>query len=373
MAIMTIPRPLQIVVDDLGWFCAEDDRQSGGPSRTGVGRKHCYKDYYAVNELGKRLDMKINCAFVIGEWDDENSLRSVKHLSKYGSEWDNAKYFDAQEMKRCVAAINAAEYIDFAVHGLLHGYYMDGIDNVDESDYYYKIDKKQYAVPEEEIRHRLDCFFTLCKKHGITKKINSFVPPTFTYKWNDISSILKDYGIEFVSTIFEIMEYDGQSKPEIVGVENGIVTLDRNNNIVKWNEFASDLSQKPDTMGIFGVHWPNIQHSDPDRYPEVVDGWVKYFEKCSQNFGTVLSKDMQFCATQSLFCRYAKITEDRGVTIVDVSDVPLLPQCKNEFFISSKEPLESFIGCTAENYEEKNGFWTYKIKPITKVMRFDNV
>ena len=59
MAIMTIPRPLQIALDDVGWFCAEDDRKQGGPSRTGVTRRHCYKDYIAVNELGKRLGMKI--------------------------------------------------------------------------------------------------------------------------------------------------------------------------------------------------------------------------------------------------------------------------------------------------------------------------
>ena len=70
---------------------------------------------------------------------------------------------------------------------------------------------------------------------------------------------------------------------------------------------------------------------------------------------------------------YAKLTEDRGITIVDISDVPRSELTDFEFYISSKEPLESFVGCTFEDYEQKDGFWTYKIKPLTNIMRFDNV
>lgn len=369
---MTIPRPLQIVMDDLGWFNGKDDRQSGGPSRTGAERKHCHKDYIAVNELGKRLDMKINCAFVLGEWDDDNRLASIKNLSKYKEGWDNARYFDKDEAARCVRAINESEYIDMAIHGLLHGYYADGIDNVDESDYYYKVNKEQFTVCESEIRARLDAFLDLVKHHGINKNINSFVPPSFTYKRNDISHILADYGIEFISTIFKQLVCEGE-RPEIADVENGIVSVDRNNNKVKWNGINEDPSALPALNGIFGMHWPNILHTDPDRNIEAVERWAEYFERCSQEFGTILSKDMRFCASQSLFCRFAKIKEDRGITIVDISEVPTLVQTNREFYISSKEPLESYVGCDVYSYEQKDGFWTYRIVPITNVMRFDNV
>ena len=56
MSDILIPQPLQIVIDDLGWFCGDDDRTNGGASRTGMPRRHCYKDYEAINELGKALD-----------------------------------------------------------------------------------------------------------------------------------------------------------------------------------------------------------------------------------------------------------------------------------------------------------------------------
>ena len=141
MAIMTIPRPLHIAIDDLGWFCGDDDRTNGGPSRTGMPRRHCYKDYEAINELGKQLGMKISCAFVIGEWDPDNRLKSVKFLSKYGENWDNASHLDRQEMQKCIDSIKNSEYIDLTLHGLLHGYYADGTDNTDVSDFYYKVNK----------------------------------------------------------------------------------------------------------------------------------------------------------------------------------------------------------------------------------------
>ncbi len=365
-----IPNPLQIVMDDLGWFCGNDDRKNGGPSRTGVPRRHCPADYYAVNELGKRLDMKINCAFVLGEWDDDNRLKSVKNLSKYGDNWDNARYFDKSEMEKVVEAINSSEYIDFAVHGLLHGYYTDGIDNTDESDYYYSVNKELFIIDEQEIRHRLDCYFDLVKHHGINKNINSMVPPSFTYRWNSLSNILKDYGIKYISTIFKKMEYPGESKPVFAGVENGIITVDRNCNKVPWDAFSYDITKCEDTVGIFGVHWPNILDEISSPCPAIIDKWVEYFQRCSQNFGTILSKDMKFCATQSLYKSLSSITESYGTYTVDLSDVPILPQMQDVFYISTKQPILNHTGCELKLYETKKDFISYEIRPTKKIITF---
>ena len=64
--MFVIPNPMQLVIDDLGWFCGDDDRLSGGASRSGMPRRHCAEDYAAINALGEALQMKINCAFVFG-------------------------------------------------------------------------------------------------------------------------------------------------------------------------------------------------------------------------------------------------------------------------------------------------------------------
>ena len=104
---------------------------------------------------------------------------------------------------------------------------------------------------------------------------------------------------------------------------------------------------------------------------EPVERTAEYLEKCSQSFGTVISKDIEFCTRQSVFCQYAKISERDGITAVDVSEVPA--QGGNEFYISSKESIESWIGCEVYDYETKDSFFTYRVKPLRNIMKFDNV
>ena len=150
MEKIIIPRPLQIVVDDLGWFCPNDERTTFGPARTAMTRYHVAEDYEAINYLGEQLGMMINCAFIVGEWDPDNRLRSVKGLSKYGDGWDNAAHLDSKEMARCVEVINSSPYIDFALHGLFHNYYRgDGVYH--NSDYYYHDGDALVMIPEAEV------------------------------------------------------------------------------------------------------------------------------------------------------------------------------------------------------------------------------
>ena len=94
MENIIIPKSLQITMDDVGWFNGSDDRENGGSARTAMTRRHCHEDYLAINELGKRLNMRINCAFILGEWDPDNRLADVPYLSKYGKDWDNARNYD---------------------------------------------------------------------------------------------------------------------------------------------------------------------------------------------------------------------------------------------------------------------------------------
>jgi hypothetical protein len=77
-----IPNALQIVIDDLGWMNSKDDRENKGPSRTAMPRNHVAEDYAAINALGKALGMRINCAFVIGEWDPDNRLKKLPNFSE---------------------------------------------------------------------------------------------------------------------------------------------------------------------------------------------------------------------------------------------------------------------------------------------------
>ncbi len=362
-----IPRPVQIVLDDMGWFNGEDDRAAGGPSRTGMKRRHVAEDLRAINLLGEQLGMKINCAFVVGEWDPDNRLSDVKHLSKYGDNWDNASHLDRAEMARFVEAINESPYIEIALHGLLHGYYMEGVDNHDTSDYYYRKGGKLIMVDPDEIRHRVAKFRDMLDYYGIEKQPVSFVPPSFICRWGELSGVLSELGFKYGSTIYRTMDCEGE-RPEIVGVENGIVTVDRNLNIYPWDDCDCSFDDLPPMTGIFGTHWPNFLHMDPARSGEVIDRAVRYFEGCAGRYGAVMSRGIEFCAVQSMYHRFARVEYTPGVMKLDLSEVAKSPVGGRPFVISTRGEITSAEGGSLRFLEDKGEFRNYELTPTGTIV-----
>lgn len=364
-----IPESLHIVIDDLGWLNGEDDRAAGGPSRTAMPRRHCEADYRAINELGRRIGMQVSCAFVIGEWDPDNRLRRIPHLSKYGDGWNNAAYLDRDEMDRCIRAINESEYIDFAVHGLLHGNYREKTDNTDTSDFYYYLDGNIIMVEDSEVRKRLDAFFELVEYYGINKRINSFVPPSFVYRKDELSKILAEYGIKYISTTFKgkVVREDENTRGALVE-ECGIINLERNNNRIPWDMPGVDPTDLEVTSGILGTHWPNFLHPDAERNSEVIDKWVEYIKRCANTYGVVISSAISFAANQSLYHRYARMSLVGEKFMIDISDVPHFFGADAGFVISSRERLNEAVGASLQLIEEKTGFLNYRVIPKDKTV-----
>ena len=367
MSLFCIPDALQIDMDDMGWFCGKDERPTGGPSRSGVPRRHCPEDYDAVDELGRRLNMRINCAFVLGEWDPDNRLRSIPHLSKYGDGWDNAADYDGRLARKCADAVNRSEYINLCVHGLLHGYYMEGVDWHDTSDFYYHVKKQLVMIPECEARRRLDAFFGLLAEHGIKKKVNTFIPPSFAYRRDELSRILKDYGIKYVGTIFRTMESEGEQPTAPADIEPcGIVTYDRHHNPIPWDSFGAEWETLPPVRGLLGVHWPNFLHADPKRNLDTVERAEAYFRRCAAEFGTILSRGVEFYASQALYRRYATAIEHGSTFTVDLSALPTSHAVGDRFYISARQRVTDCRGAKLEVYERQSDFVTYEVTPTAK-------
>lgn len=368
MSKIVIPEALQIVIDDLGWFCGDDDRKRGGSSRTGMPRRHGHLDYACINELGRAIGQKIFCAFVLGEWDPDNRLRKIPHLSKHGEKWDNASYVNKTEMQKVVDVVNASEYIDLALHGVYHGYYMEGVDNHDTSDYYYRKNKIMYMVEENEIRARLDEFFGLLEYYGINKSVTGMVPPSGAYRVDELSHILRDYGIKYTSTPFRFLK---DEKYDYIYVEDsGVIAIDRPSDSLEWNKFNADYDSLPEKCGHYGAHWPNFLHIDPEKNMEIVNKAADYFKRCSENIGCIISKDMRFAVTQSLYYKYAEIENVDGVVSVNVEKVPEHNEINGVFYINSEQPIVNYSGCEIKEYCRKKGFITYEVKPIAKMLTF---
>ena len=104
----------------------------------------------------------------------------------------------------------------------------------------------------------------------------------------------------------------------------------------------------------------------------MLDGWVKYFERCSNTYGTILSRDIAFAATQSLFFEYSSVSyEKNGRTVIDISSVPKVASRADKFYISSREEIKSYTGCTLSVYERKEGFINYEVTPTEEVLAFE--
>ena len=360
--LAVIPMPLQIVVDDVGWFNGTDDRKDGGPSRTGMPRRHTAEDVRALNVLGERLGMKLNCALVVGEWDPDNRLREVPHLSKYGEAWDNASYLDRDEMARMIEAINDSPYVEVALHGLLHGYYLDGTDNHDTSDFYYRKNKELIMVDEDEIRLRVEKFKEILDFYGVKKELISYVPPSFAVRWGELSRIMADYGFKYSSTIFRTMVCEGE-KPVTAGVENGIVTVDRINNLIPWNECDSSFEDLPPVNGVFGAHMPNFLHPDSEKSLTTVERAVKYFKKCAERYGTVMSRGIEFCAVQSMYQVMADVKISGKVAHIDLKKLADTPVQGKPFVVSTAREIVGISGARVAARECVSNFFNYEIIP----------
>lgn len=61
----TVPMPIQIVIDDVGWWTGEDGSKRQEPYRTGINRNHVPADYQAIVDLGVKLVVRPQAATIL--------------------------------------------------------------------------------------------------------------------------------------------------------------------------------------------------------------------------------------------------------------------------------------------------------------------
>ncbi len=308
-----IPASFFIVVDDVGWWCGEDHRYKGGPSRSGIGRRHVPEDYAALIELGRRLDMRFQWAFVVGEWDRWNLLKDVPGSNKHWSDWDNASRLDPR-IDEARDLLNAgAAHFELTMHGLVHMYWHQR-DVMSYAEFYSNVGGMPDEVrmnPREILKQHIETYLELIHRNGLTMPVRSFVPPCFRYIFSkgdgELSHLLAQYGILYLSTPFAGMGCREAVKPVDAGAENGIITVDRNRDFTRWYEVGPP---PPEALrpGFFGLHWPNLLHPDPARNMETIDRWTAYFQRYQNRFDILPARDAPMAYTQALYRRFTAAT-----------------------------------------------------------------
>jgi len=123
----TVPRPIQVVIDDVGWWSGEDGHTRNEPYRTGMPRNHVVEDYEVITLLGRRLGIRPLAAMALCEWDRKNILRREPTSMWLGAAWGNARWQGPWLDEAAEILRRNREHIAFAVHAIGHEFWKDGV------------------------------------------------------------------------------------------------------------------------------------------------------------------------------------------------------------------------------------------------------
>ena len=382
--LIKIPVAIQVRVDDVGWHRGADGRAFSGPARTGMPRDPVVEDYKVLNELGKAIDMKICCSIPLAEWDKENVLRGVPHITPYPDKWDRASEINMSYAEACMEALESGGFLDYTCHGLYHAHFDEGkhISGrefyppvYDEANQCYSSEEAQ--LPIEEFERHIELYFKIYNAWGFQKKIESFTSPAGcigTPQDNEAyCSVLRKYGIYYWNNSWHQFK-------DTVDAASGVICAS-GLMLLHWAAYDVDPDLLPDAVNQngepektdFGFHWPNFLRFHPEHNMERLPKWVDYFNRQSEIFGLMLAKDVGFANSQALYNRFADIRFEEGKCIIDFAEVDNKGAVglKNEFYISFQNGVtpKGCVNGKLELYQTKKAFQTYKVtrndtKPI---------
>ncbi len=269
-----IPLPLQIVIDDVGWWSGLDGHEQNEPFRTGIARRHTLADYEAIVALGRGLNMRPQAGLVLCEWDRENRLRAVPTATWMGADW-NCPPFPADEAESVADLVNReSAHIEPTVHALGHEYWQDGKST--RAEWY---DLNGVMRDPADVRRHLDAFRAIYQARGFRLPLESYIPTAFLHRFGEdgqgLASRLKAFGVGFISTPFTTMFRSRPTEYVRFGTEDGVWTVDRGRDPFRWFTHGPDPVSAVVEGPVCGMHWPNLLHADPARNHEVVNRWVE--------------------------------------------------------------------------------------------------
>jgi hypothetical protein len=294
-----IPIPIQIVIDDVGWWSGEDGSARQEPYRTGIRRNHVPADYQAIVDLGKGLGVRPQAATILCEWDRKNILRGLPTATWMREKWDNRKWVGPWLEEAADIIRGNKSHYELTLHGIGHEYWADR--NFTRAEW---ADKTGRMRPLDQVELHLDYYARLMEQNRLGPFPESFVPTAFLHGFGpteghktSLAEVIKRRGISYINTPFS-----GMANAEAVqfgrfGIDSGVMTVDRGEDLFDWNVIGGRPAAKI-SGPTCGMHWPNLLHQDPERNSEIVAGWVKYLAAYDAGLETLLAPDSSFFQRQ---------------------------------------------------------------------------
>jgi hypothetical protein len=312
---------------------------------------------------------------VLGEWDKNNRLRGVPHMTWDEQGWDAAGLLDMKLAEEYFDELEASEYIDFGLHGLMHGYYVDGKQITEQHHYpfrakYQRGEVASPALPIEEFELLVDLFFKIYDDWGFKKPVISFGSPNGSF-----GMPTDDFNIAMARVIHRrgIRSWKwAWPKVDRIDTCGGIACMP-SIEMVPWNVYDVD----PDLLSFtFGdpatrrcpdicMHWPNFLRFHPEHNLERIEAWKNYYLRITSPFGMMLAHDVNEAASQTFYSKYANVEAVSGgyrigFGAVDSLDTELI---EKTFYVSLKggEQIRKCIGASFALHDTREDHLVYKI------------
>lgn len=186
-AQISIPLPIFIVIEDVGWWQGADGSEHNEPYRNRFCRRHCLADYQALARLAEHLSMRIALGMVMGEWDRTDFLKGVPGATWMGAYWNN-------QINRGPWLDEAANFLrdnsgllEIALHGVCHEFWQQG--KMQRSEFH---DRNGIMRSEEIIRSHLHAFGILLEQNGFKELPRLFIPPALNYSFGNQDRSIHD-------------------------------------------------------------------------------------------------------------------------------------------------------------------------------------
>ncbi|OGV61649.1 MAG: hypothetical protein A3K19_15210 [Lentisphaerae bacterium RIFOXYB12_FULL_65_16] len=333
---VSIPRPVQLVIDDVGWREGWRDDAQGGPFRAGLNRLLGPADYAAIAAVGAALGIRPTAAMVLCEWDKTNACATQPTCTQAGTAWDNRPRAGAWSDETAELFRNRAAHLELAMHGVGHEHWDNGVRTRAE---WYSQFKQKWRWPD--LQGHLRVFREILDQHGLGPAAGhrlppNFIPCAFQYLWDEAdpestSALIATAGVRYGSTPYSCLDRRSPLLAADGGVDHGVLMLDRGNSGVPWDvvdrvpanvhgESAGAESAAPGS--ICGIHWPNLLSETPEQNHIAVGHWVEYLRKVAAVPGQFLAANARESFAQWAYHRFGRIVSRDGGFELDLSAVP---------------------------------------------------
>ena len=325
----TVPRPIQLVIDDVGWREGWDVSADGGPFRAGVDRLLGPADYAAVAELGAALGIRPQCAMVLCEWDRRNACADYPTATFEGRSWDNRERLGPW-LDETVAVIRGnGAHFEFALHGVGHEHWENGQRTRAEWLGAGAEDRWSPGV----LAGHAECFRRLMRQNGLggkggaTRLPVSFVPCAFRYLWDEddaesTGAFMARQGVRYASTPYSSCTFvQADLLAEDGGFDHDLLVLDRGNSGISYKLYDT-VPAVPTPNSICGIHWPNLLRPDPTENGTAVARWVDYLASLRADPEVMLARTMPETVSQWFHWRFSTLREKGGQWQLDLAGLP---------------------------------------------------